>query len=98
MMALPELHGLMPYLNGLVIVLPPVYAALEGIKFFGEWKHNITISGTIIAQLKTTKKRIMDCTDEQTLLAETAQLRYILEIENSDWATRYHQKVVEVPV
>lgn len=97
----PVLHtieGLLPYLNFSVIVLPPLFAALEGVKFFGEWNRNIAVSENSIEQLKDSKERVQGCTDAQSLMTEVAKLRHILELENSDWAIRYNQKEVEMVV
>lgn len=98
---IPILHTVenwLPYLHFSVIVLPPLYAALEGIKFFGEWNRNIAVSEHMIEQLKDAKESIGKCTDAECLSPEIVKLRHILELENSDWATRYHQKKVEMVV
>ena len=83
-----------PFLFFLWIILPPFYAALEGIKYFGEWKRNIALSKKIARDLQNEKLRILDCKTEEALICETKSLRFILEIENSDWAIRYNEKEV----
>jgi len=83
-----------PFLLFLAITLPPLYAALEGIRYFGEWKRNIAISRKIVHELKKVEDSILFCHDEQTLVVQAKILRQILEIENSDWAIRYEEKEV----
>jgi hypothetical protein len=82
-------------LNTALIILPATFAALEGIMFFSEWERNIVISESKVKKLETSCHDIMNATDETTLLKETAELRHILEIENSDWAKRYEKKIVD---
>lgn len=83
------------FLNTALIILPATFAALEGIMFFSEWERNITISESKVKKLEKSCQDIMNATDETTLLKETAELRHILEIENSDWAKRYEKKIVD---
>ncbi len=85
---------LLPYIYSLIITLPPVCAALEGVKYFGEWKRNIAISKKIAEKLEQIKINILKCSDEPTILKETKQLRETLEIENSDWAIRFDEKEI----
>ncbi len=77
-----------------VLVLPSFYAALEGIKYFGEWKRNIAVSKKTVKELDKAKKRILNCSTENELCAETKLLRGILEIENIDWTARFDEKEV----
>ena len=63
--------------------------------FFSEWERNITISESKVKKLENSCHDIMNATDETTLIKETAELRHILEIENSDWAKRYEKKIVD---
>ncbi|MCU0469875.1 MAG: hypothetical protein MUF58_14870 [Arcicella sp.] len=83
------------YLNTALIILPALFAALEGILFFSEWERNITISESKVKKLENSCHDILNANDETTLLKETAELRHILEIENSDWAKRYEKKIVD---
>lgn len=90
-----EAEHFLSFLNTALIILPATFAALEGIMFFSEWERNIVISESKVKKLETSCQDIMNATDETTLLKETAELRHILEIENSDWAIRYEKKIVD---
>ena len=90
-----EVEDFMAYLNSALIILPAVFAALEGIMFFSEWERNITISESKVKKLENSCQDILNATDDATFLKETAELRHILEIENSDWAKRYEKKIVD---
>jgi hypothetical protein len=85
----------MPCLNFFVIVLPPSYAALEGVKYFGAWKQDIRTSKEIVARLTAIQKQVLDCESEQLLQAHTATLREILDFENGAWALQYEEKETE---
>jgi hypothetical protein len=80
------------------LTLPSIYAALEGIKYFGEWKRNISISKKIVHDLKMVRDKIIQCNTETELLTLTSAMRSILEFENSDWALRYDEKEVGAKV
>lgn len=74
--------------------LPSFYAALEGIKYFGEWKRNIVVSKKTVSELERVQQDILDCTTERELDIQTKRLREKLEIENIDWTVRYDEKEV----
>lgn len=84
-------HSLLLFI---ALVLPSFYAALEGIKYFGEWKRNIAVSKKTVRELEKAKKRILNCSTENELTIETKLLREILEIENIDWTARFDEKEV----
>lgn len=77
------------------LILPPIYAALEGIKYFNEWKRNIAISRKTIKRLEQIKSEILVCDDAGEFQILAGKLRAILELENSDWAERYNEKEIE---
>lgn len=68
------------------MALPPVYAALEGIKHFTEWKTHIVKSEKIKEEIKKVSEAVMDCTDAACITTQAASLRTIMELENCDWA------------
>jgi len=81
-------HQLERWLTFGWIVLPPIYAALEGIKYFSEWKSNISISRKTISFLENIVSRIKECKTEPAFSLIAKDLRDILEFENNDWAVR----------
>ncbi len=88
----------LPILMFLIIVLPSLYAVLEGIKYFGDWKRNIKVSQKTVGELKSCKKRIVNTINELSLIAEGKILRQILELENTDWVVQYIEKEIEAKV
>jgi hypothetical protein len=90
-----EVAQCMPYLNFFVIVLPPTFAALEGVKYFGAWKQDIRTSKEIISRLRAIQQQLIACESEQILPVHTAELRQILDFENGVWALQYEEKEVE---
>lgn len=84
-------HSLLLFVG---LVLPSFYAALEGIKYFGEWKRNIAVSKKMVKELEKAKKRILDCSTENALATESRLLRETLENENIDWTARFDEKEV----
>lgn len=91
---IPHFENLLDALRFTALILPPVYAALEGVKYFGEWKRNIAISKKTITELKTIQDQILGCNNSIEFLIIAKRLRDILELENSDWAIRYEEKEV----
>jgi hypothetical protein len=76
-----------------VIILPTLYAALEGVKHFSDWQRNITIAEQKIAELNIYKTQLEQTSDSEIrLLVE--RLPDILEKENVDWLSRYVVKKV----
>lgn len=90
-----EVAQWMPYLNFFVIVLPPTFAALEGVKYFGAWKQDIRTSKEIISRLRAIQQQLFACESEQILPVHTATLRQILDFENGVWALQYEEKEME---
>jgi hypothetical protein len=90
-----HLEIIVPYLLFIASVLPVVFASLEGITYFSDWKRDIAVSEKTIKELKASRKKIIACNDEQSLLTESRRLREVLEIENSDWTVRFHDKEVK---
>jgi len=66
--------------------LPPVYAALEGVKHFTEWKTHIAKSEKINEELKKISNEVIVCADAGAITKQAANLRSIMELENCDWA------------
>ncbi len=81
-------HFGLPFLNCIVIILPTIYAALEGVSYFGEYKKNIAISNEIANELKKCQVPMLANSNENEFMQETKRLRQILELENSEWVER----------
>ena len=92
----PEL--LLKWTKFLIIILPPCYAAFEGVKFFGEWKRNIFLSKEIMTKLEKCQHEIISAATEEELLKNTTDILNILELENVDWTIRYSEKEIEAKV
>ncbi|MDN3676948.1 hypothetical protein QWY90_06455 [Flavobacterium paronense] len=90
-----HIHFDITILKFLWIILPPIYAAFEGVKYFSEWKRNIVISNKTINALEEIKKKVLKCNNESDFEIVSKELRNTLEIENSDWAIRYDEKEME---
>lgn len=89
-----SLQAPQPYFLFLSLTLPPLYAALEGVKYFSEWKRDIAVSAQTVTHLEKIKEGIMKAGSAAALSAETMRLKETLEIENADWAIRYEEKEV----
>jgi len=89
-MHIPSSEFLIRIFDMMLIVIPALYATLEGVKYFSDWKRNISISQNIVVDLEQCKTDIQACSDPDTLVTITLQLRNILELENSEWAARYN--------
>ena len=72
----------------IVIIVPSIYAALEGVNYFGEYKKNIAISKEIEDELIKCKVKMNHEVQESEFLEEIIKLRKILELENSEWVKR----------
>jgi hypothetical protein len=81
-------HFAVPFFNCIVIIVPSIYAALEGVSYFGEYKKNIAISKEIVAELVKCKSNMTPNIKENEFLDETIRLRKVLELENSEWVKR----------
>ena len=92
---IPGLENWRPYLLFLSLILPPLYAALEGVKYFAEWGKNIFLSEKMIKELEENKQRILLCKDEAALVQEARRLRNILDMESSNWALSFDEKDTE---
>ncbi|MBL7733295.1 MAG: hypothetical protein JNM88_19160 [Chitinophagaceae bacterium] len=93
---IPGLHSFHDVLILLWIVLPSVYAALEGVNYFSEWHTNIAISGQIKAELEDTMKTVLHCKDEKSLTAAAENLRHTLERENKNWLQNFGKKEPDI--
>ena len=76
-------------------ILPPFFAALEGVKFFGDYNNDIKIIDDTVNQLKKLEGSIVNCKDEKNLTDITLELRKTLEKENIDWANKLKEKHIE---
>jgi hypothetical protein len=81
-------HFALPFFNCIVIIVPSVYAALEGVSYFSEYKKNIAVSNEIVEELVKCKSKMNPNITESEFLDETIRLRKILELENSEWVKR----------
>jgi hypothetical protein len=91
----PEYQPLFSWLKFFQLVLPPAYAALEGISYFAEWKKNKEISVKMVTKLERVQKKLLGAADDIEFLMAAKDLRLILEWENSDWAQRVFWKEIE---
>jgi hypothetical protein len=81
-------HFSIPFLNCIVIIVPSIYAALEGVGYFGEYKKNISISTEIAEKLNKFQNKMSLNTEKDEFLDETTRLRKVLELENIEWVKR----------
>ena len=86
---------LRPWFYFLLVILPPMYASLEGVKYFGEYKKDIEVARETINGLEKIKNQISKITDENDLNKTARELREVLEIENIDWAVRLNIRQIE---
>jgi hypothetical protein len=90
-----KIHQVIVWLEFVVLVLPTVYAAIEGWKYFSEWKQNISSSKMIIGRLEKIQQEV-HTSDSFPALARLAEdVRNILETENIQWTIDYAAKELE---
>lgn len=70
-----------------IILLPTIFAALEGVKHFSDWKRNIAISERKVIELRELQDEIINGPPDE-LPYWTKQLKANLESENTDWMER----------
>ncbi len=73
-------------------IIPALFAALEGVKFFSDWKRDIGISRQLILDLGLIKEELLQAGSDTELLHHSKKLRDILELENIDWTIRFREK------
>lgn len=76
-------------------ILPPIYAAFEGVKFFGEYNKDLKIIDETVKELVSLEKEVVGCKNSKNLEDISIELRKTLEKENIDWATRLKEKHIE---
>ncbi|AWV97673.1 hypothetical protein [Arcticibacterium luteifluviistationis] len=83
-----------------VISFPPIYAAIEGVNYFSEYRRNIKLSKKMVDELIDFKKKLAlhDLNQKENLETLGKELRQLLEEENSDWAFRYNERIVEAKI
>lgn len=81
--------------NFFCLIIPPLYAAIEGISYFGDYKLNILISSKIVSSLQKKLSDITDCEDKKKLKIIARSIRKILDAENSQWAFRQDIKHID---
>ncbi len=89
-----QMANIHPWLIFAWMFPPPVYAALEGVKYFTEWKMQITKSEKIKKELDKVSEKVMTCSDVAGLSTEAKNLRTIMELEITDWAEWYWEKEI----
>ncbi|MBB3836995.1 hypothetical protein FHS57_000977 [Runella defluvii] len=82
----------------LVIFLPPLYAALEGIYYFSEWKRNIRISQKVHERYENVRVKIEESQDPAQLQEAAKSLYRLFMGEHIDWLNWYQNKKVEAKV
>ena len=83
-----------------VIILPPLYAALEGFHFFSEWKRNIKQSQGVKLRYETILKEIERLQEAATIQREQViiisdKLYQEFHDENQNWYRWYSSKKIE---
>jgi hypothetical protein len=89
-----ELPGVGQTLDFYIILLPTLYAGLEGVKYFSDWQRNIDIAEQKIGDLTKLKEELLTTADD-ALPAWTARLEASLDAENVDWLERNVEKKLE---
>ena len=84
-----------PYIYFVLSIIPPIYAAIEGFKFFGEYNKDLKIIDETVKKLKKMEETVINCPDSNSLTDISIELRKILEKENIDWAIRLKEKHIE---
>jgi hypothetical protein len=78
----------------LIILLPPSYAALEGIFYFSEWRRNIEKSKAVNENYNSLEKKINACNDIEALKVLSEDLNHCFWNEQYDWLEWYHNKKI----
>ena len=79
----------------LVIFLPPLYAALEGIAYFREWKRNVIISKDLNNKYEELRKDIEKTNDAEELITLGARLERLFWKEQQNWLAWFDGKKIE---
>lgn len=82
----------------LIILLPPVYAALEGIAFFEEWKRNRKTSQEVNLNYLDINDRIMKANDRDKLEELAKEFEDAFWNEQLNWLKWYDGKKIEARV
>ncbi len=82
----------------LVIFLPPLYAALEGIAYFREWKRNVIISKDLNDKYEDLRKDIEKASDPEELIILGARLERLFWKEQLNWLAWFDGKKIEARV
>lgn len=78
-----------------IILLPPSYAAIEGLIYLSEWKRNIQISEALNEKYNNLQSRIEACKDTKTLEELGQELDDTFWTEQCDWLAWFHNKKIE---
>ena len=89
-----QLHAIGHVLNFYIILLPTLYAGLEGVKYFSDWQRNIDIAETKVTELSALRSELLLAADD-ALPAWTRRLQSNLDAENIDWLERNVSKKLE---
>ena len=82
----------------LVILLPPVYAALEGIVFFSEWKRNVKISEDLHDRYQQILEKVRTAKDQLELEEVSLHMQKLFWEEQLNWVRWFDGKKVEARV
>jgi hypothetical protein len=82
----------------LVITLPPLYAAFEGIAYFSEWKRNIKISKELNQEYEKLISNIKSAQTHQDLMPIAQKLEDTFWREQLNWLAWFDGKKIEARV
>ncbi len=77
---------------------PPIYAALEGVLHFNEWKKNLKTSTLVIDKYIELQEQILSCRELSMLLEIEFQIFETFTFEGKDWLTDQQSKKLELKI
>ena len=77
---------------------PPIYAALEGVLHFNEWKKNLKTSTLVVDKYFELQEQILSCQELSVLLEIEFQIFETFTFEGKDWLTDQQSKKLELKI
>lgn len=81
-----------------MIFLPPLYAALEGIAYFREWKRNVLISKDLNKKYEDLHRDLEQANAPEKIRTLGARLEHLFWKEQLNWLAWFDGKKIEARV
>ncbi len=83
-------------LNAMIIFIPSLYAAIEGVVHFNEWTKTFEKSHEIMNKLEELKNQVNKCDSFEKLIIEALNLKNILVTENIQWQKKIKEQQISI--